>query len=151
MASYPDGNPGAWPIDGTTPVGLFRLNYGDVTAVAYDPVEPGYRNFEELSDAEIEGFLDLADGSVTRATGRYYLSLAGHAAKTAKSVKDQDLAIDTTKRAADLRALADYWFGLADNEDAESGFEIGPTGTRSGEFIPEGTLSQFGRRYTWGW
>ena len=43
------------------------------------------------------------------------------AALEAVSVKDFDLAIDKTKRAAELRETADYWFARADSEDALSG------------------------------
>ena len=146
---FPDGNPGAWPIDPTTAVGRFRLAYGDVYAEPYTPNEPGYRNFDELSDAEIEAFLEAGNGSINRAIGYYYLQLAGTAAKAAKSVKDYDLQVDTTKRGAEFRALAKEWFDLADGEDSADAFEIVPTGTGHGSFIPEGTIPQWGRRYTW--
>lgn len=150
---FPGGNPGAWPLDPDTPVGHFRLVFGDTESTPYDPVEPGYQNYEELSDAEIESFLVQGGDSTNRAIGFYYLSLAGAAAKASRSVADYDLKLDTTKRAADLREVARWWFDLADGDDtatAEEAFEIVPTGTSGGDFIPELAPPIWGRQYTWG-
>jgi hypothetical protein len=153
MALYPEGNPGVFPLDPETPVGQFRVLYGDVYSTPYDPVEPGFQNYEELSDAEISGFLAQGNDSVKRAIGYYYLSLSGTAAKEAKSVKDYDLSVDLTKRAADLRATAQVWFDHANADDdasQEDAFEIVPTGLTTGEWIPEGAIGEWGRRYTLG-
>lgn len=151
MATYPEGNLGVYPLEPETPVGTFRLVYGDTHSTPYDPVEPGFQNYDELSDAEIEAFLSAGGTSINRAIGYYYLSLAGAAAKSAKQIQDYDLKIDTTKRAADLRAIAQWWFDQADNDDeiaAEEGFEIVLTGTDSGDFIPEAAIPVWGRQYT---
>lgn len=152
MATYPEGNPGVYPLEPTTPVGQFRLVYGDTHSTPYDPVEPGLQNYDELSDDEIEAFLVAGGESINRAIGYYYFSLAGAAAKAAKQIKDYDLQVDTTKRSADLRALGQWWFDRADDDDviaAEEGFEIVPTGTTGGPFIPEGTIPIYGRKYVW--
>lgn len=153
MAVFPSGNPGEYPVDLTSNVGRFRALTGDLNSTAYDPVEPGYQNFEKFSDAEIEAYLEQGGDSINRAIGFAYLYLAGQAAMESQSVKDYDLQIDNTKRAADLRAIAQFWFDQADSEDVISGeeaFEIVPTGTRSGPFIPEGAIPIYGRKYTLG-
>lgn len=153
MATFPEGNPGAYPLDPETPVGQFRLVYGDTHSTPYDPVEPGFQNYDELSDSEIEAFLLNGNGSINRGIGYYYLSLAGAAAKRSRQIKDYDLQVDTTKRAADLRGIAQWWFDQADDDDvisAEEGFEIVPTGTDSGDFIPEAAIPVWGRQYTLG-
>lgn len=150
MAEFPEGNPGVWPIDVTSPVGRFRLTYGDTSATSYEPPESGVRNFEELSDAEIEAFLAQGGDSVARGIGYLYLAMAGHAAKEALTVKDYDLTVDQTKRAADLRAMAREWFDIADQEDvssSEEGFVIVPTGRSCGGAIPEGAPPIYGRVY----
>lgn len=121
MAVYPEGNPGVYPLDPLTPVGEFRLLYGDTESVPYDPVEPGYQNYEELSDEEIERFLEQGDGSVPRGIGYLYLAMAGQAAKESRTIKDYDLSVDLTKRAADLRAIAQMWFDRGDDDDNNSG------------------------------
>ena len=151
MTAYPDGNPGEYPLDSSTPVGTFRLVYGDTESEPYDPEEPGFQNYGELSDAEIEAFLSQGGDSINRAIGYLYIALAGRAAKESKVTKDYDLTLDLTKRAADLRAMAQWWFDLADDDDttsAEEAFEIVLIGNRD-EFIPEGTLPIYGRRYSW--
>lgn len=132
MAVYPAGNPGVHPLDPDTKVGQFRLVYGDTQSEPYDPVEAGFQNYSELSDAEIEIFLTRGDDSVNRAIGSYYMRLSGDAAKQSIRAQDYDLVADLTKRAADLRATAAWWFDQADAEDAsgEDAFIIVPTGSR---------------------
>lgn len=152
MAEFPSGNPGEYPVDLSSNVGQFRALSGDLNSTPYDPVEPGFQNFDKFSDAEIEAYLTQGGGSIARAIGYSYLYLAGQAALQSASIKDYDLTIDETKRAADLRAIAQFWFGQADEDDVASGeeaFEIVPTGTSSGGFIPEGTIPIWGRKYTW--
>lgn len=150
MAVYPEGNPGAFPLDPLSEVGAFRLLYGDAVSEPYDPVEPGFQNYDELSDAEIEAFLAQGGGSASRGIGYLYLALSGQAAKQSRSVKDYDLQVDLTKRAADLRGVAQMWFDRADDDDlatAEDAFEIVPTGKRCGDGIPEGAPAMWGRVY----
>lgn len=150
---YPNGNPGAWPVDLASPVGQFRAMAGDLNSEPFDPVEPGFQSFEKFSDAEIEAYLEQGAGSLNRALGLSYLYLAGQAAMESLAIKDYDLQVDSTKRAADLRAIAQMWFGLADSEDvasAEEGFVIVPTGTDAGGFIPELAPPIWGRQYTLG-
>ena len=150
MAVYPAGHPGGWPLDPATPVGKFRILYGDTDSEPYDPVVVGIQNYQELSDAEVEGFISQGGDSVPRGIGYLYIALAGQAAKQSKVVQDQDLRVDLTKRAADLRAIAEVWFGSADNDDlvsAEEAFEIVPTGRHNGGIIPEGSPAIWGRVY----
>lgn len=150
---YPEGNPGAYPVDLASPVGQVRAMTGDLNSEPYDPVEPGFQNFLMFSDAEIEGYLTQGNGSVNRAVGFSYLYLSGQAAMESLSVADYDLKVDSTKRAADLRAIAQMWFDQGDSDDviaAEEGFVIVPTGTGGGEFIPEAANPIWGRQYTLG-
>ena len=132
------------------PLATFRILYGDTDSEPYDPVVVGIQNYGELSDAEVEGFISQGGDSVPRGIGYLYIALAGQAAKQSKTIQDQDLRVDLTKRAADLRAIAEVWFGSADNDDlvnAEEAFEIVPTGQRCGGVIPEGSPAIWGRVY----
>lgn len=142
-------NRGVAPFAPATEVGQFRVLYPDVVYTDLDPVEAGYGDYEYLSDDEITALVTAA-GSVYRALGVYFIQLAGQAAKASQSVKDHDLAIDSTKRAADLRAQAKEWFDLADEQDAgsEDAFDIVEF-DRCGSVIPEATIAQYGRVYTW--
>ena len=150
MAAFPDGNPGVYPLDPGTPVGQFRLLYGDTESTAYVPIEPGFQDYGELSDSEVNAFLAQGAGSIPRAVGYYYLALSGRAAIASRQIQDADLKVDTTKRAADLRAIADVWFGAADNDDlvnAEEAFEIVPTGRHNGGIVPKGSPATWRRVY----
>ena len=153
MAVFPEGNPGAHPVDLASPVGQFRAMAGDLNSEPFAPVKPGFQNFEKFSDAEIAAYLEQGAGSLNRAVGLSYLYLAGQAAMESLAVKDYDLQVDLTKRAADLLSIAQMWFGLADSEDvasAEEGFVIVSTGTDAGGFIPELAPPVWGRQYTLG-
>ena len=153
MATYPEGNPGVYPVEPDSLVGQFRLLYGDMSAEAYDPYVPGVGNFKELSDAEIDGYLRQGRDNVSRAIGFYLLALASRAALLAKSVKDYDLQVDTTKRASELREAADVWFDRADLAEAQAGafdiFEL--YGSEEPKFHPEASPFRVGYLYTKGW
>ena len=144
--TYPGDNDGLVPLDPATPVGQFRIMVGDTTAEAYDPPVAGRGNYTMFSDLEIEGFIAASGDNLYRAVGFSYLTLAGQAAMESKSVKDFDLSIDLTKRATDLRLIADTWFGRADDQDAylEDAFFIAPLGDVC-DPIPEGMMPRWGR------
>ena len=146
MAVYPAGNPGVYPIDPLTTTGQFRMLFGDVTSVAYDPVETGFQNYTNYSDAEIEQFLLQGNDSISRAIGYAYSQAAGAAAMQSKSIADYDLRVDLTKRAEDLRKMAEFWFDKAKDEDALTGadefFEIVELDPEWHEII-EGETSPF--------
>lgn len=122
-------NPGAFPLDPTSPIGQFRLASGDTQSQPYEPVRPGLQNYTYLSDDEVALFLVQGQDATDTALGYWYLSLAGQAAMQSKSVKDYDLQIDLTKRAGDLRAQATFYFDRARQatSDAEF-FDIVDTG-----------------------
>lgn len=114
-------NKGIAPFDPGTPTGQFRVYYGDVTYAPLNPPEDGFGDYAELSDDEIEVFLNSGKGSVYRAIGNYFAILAGNAAKVSASIKDYDLTIDESKRPAALLDAAKLWWSRADDEDTEAG------------------------------
>lgn len=114
-------NRGVAPLDPLTPVGQFRLTYGDTEYVPLDPVEPGFGNYTELSDDEITMFLNQGQNNITRAIGKYYMRLSGEAAKQSKEVEDYDLRVNLMKRSEDLRKTAQLYFDQADQEDYAAG------------------------------
>lgn len=114
-------NKGIAPLDPATPVGQFRLAFGDAESTDLDPVEAGFGDYKFWSDVEIEGFLVQGRDSTNRAIGYAWLKLSGAAALESQSVKDYDLAVDLTKRAGELRATAQYYFGLANDDDVFDG------------------------------
>lgn len=151
MATYPGPNDGLSPLDPATEVGQFRALLGDTQATPYEPPVTGRGNYEMFSDLELEGFLAAA-GSLNRAMGNAYLALAGRAATESRSIKDFDLSIDTTKRAADLRLVALQWLTMADREDAaqQDAFFIADLGASESQ-VPEAMLPQWGRYVVGEW
>lgn len=140
-------NRGIAPFDPASKVGQFRVLYPDTIYTELDPAQPGYGNYAELSDAEIEALLASAGDSVSRGIGNYYAQLAGRAAKESVSIADYDLKIDTTKRSADLMKLAQMWWGLADDEDAQAGnsdvFDVFQVVGQGGCCTPEGATTPY--------
>lgn len=121
-------NSGVYPLDPTTPVGLWRLSYGDTQSVPFDPVTPGFQNYTAYSDAEISQFLSAGSNSIDRAIAYAYLQQSGAAARQSKSVKDYDLAADLTKRAGDLRTTAQFYFSRASQDGQDEYFSVVDTG-----------------------
>lgn len=129
-------NRGVAPPDLETEVGKFRALTGDMEYSELDPPEAGFGSYEKFGDDEIKGFLLVADNSLNGAAYYAFLQLATSAAMTSKSVKDLDLQIDTTKRAGDLRAIAQMWLGRWDEESADI-FEVFDVGGSGCGCIPE--------------
>ena len=135
-------NKGVAPIDPTTPVGQVRINLGDIASVPLDPAEEGYADYANYGDAELEAFLASAADSVPRATGMAYLQLAATYAVAGRSIKTDDLAINTTSRGSDLLAIAQSWLKEAvvqDTAAAASYTDIVSPYASSDYCAPEGT------------
>lgn len=118
---YPAGNPGVYPVDTATSVGMMRYIIGDTESVPYDPVEPGFQNYALFSDAELEALLFLSEDSISRGVGYAYLKIAGMAASEAVDWSTDDLRLSLSKKPAELRAIAQMWFDRAEDEDLISG------------------------------
>lgn len=149
---YLSGNPGKFPVDVSSNIGIFRALVGDMQSTPYDPPVEGLQNFEMFSDADIEGFISAGEGNLSRGVGFAYLALAGKAALVSKSVKDMDLSVDNTKRPTELRLIAQGWFDRAAGEEAAlaDAFEVAPLGD-SCEPVPEGMMPRWGRYAVGGW
>lgn len=112
-------------------------NYETVTAPAGHPEWTA--DYVYFSDLEAEAFIAQGNDSTMRAAGWAYLALAANAATTGASIRDYDLAVDTKNRAAELRAIAQWFFDQADSDDAgsEDAFLIVQTGERCDPWPPE--------------
>lgn len=139
-------NPGAAPIDPTTAVGRVRLNLGDTEYKPLDPPVEGQGDYVYFSDDAIQGFISSANSNEASATGYGYLQLAAIAAVSSSSITTDDLQVDTSKRATELRQIAAAWFAQGKDQDDASGaneyFNIVPYG---GYVHPE--LSSFPTRW----
>lgn len=102
-------NLGIYLPDVNTEVGRFRVLLGDVSADPLNPPDPVYASYKMFSDIELQGFLVSAEMSLDGAMYFAYMQMAGAAARESKNVKDLDLQVDLTKRATDLRLIAQMW------------------------------------------
>jgi hypothetical protein len=114
-------NPGASPVDLTTPVGALRANLGDFTSVPLNPPVEGQVSYANYSDAALEGFLAVASDSVPRATGMALLQLSAVYAATGRSIRTDDLGLDSKGRGQSLLEVAKSWLAEADKADATAG------------------------------
>lgn len=128
-------NRGQTPIDGNSATGNLRLTVGDTSSVPLDPEEPGWADYSAFSDAVLDAALSNSGGNVMRAAGNLYLQLAVEYTITGRSIRTDDLALDTRGRGKDLRDIAQFFFDSATAaEIAESNdfFQIVPFSGRSG-------------------
>lgn len=96
-----------------------------------------------FTDDEIQVYLDVTDANALRAAGTALQNLAVNFALKGRSVKTDDLSIDTRSRGTELAALAKQYFAQADDADkAASGdiFEIVATGTDYDDYQSGATL-----------
>lgn len=114
-------NAGTNPPDFNAPTGQFRLIANDTVATDSTPPVAGQGEYALFSDNEIAGYMALHPDSLLRAVGTAYLALSGRAAMEAKLIKDYDLQVDLSKRAAALAEAASAYFERADAEDLLSG------------------------------
>jgi hypothetical protein len=136
-------NPGVAPLDPNTPVGRLRALVGDTS---YKPLEPpveGQGDYNVYSDADLEAFLTQTDGNELRAAGHAFRTLAAVYAASGRSIRTDDLNIDTTKRGSDFLAIAKSFFDEADAADEKAAMDfvkIVPFGGRTpATYRPEAT------------
>jgi hypothetical protein len=97
--------PGVNPVDRTTLVGQTRDLIGDLNYVS--------ASYQYFSDATIGTFLLMGAQNPLLAAALGLNSLARDAAAASANVSALDLKADLTKRAADLRAVADQLIEIA--------------------------------------
>ena len=92
-----------------------------------------------FTDDEISAYLGIYQGNVLRAAGLALQNLATSFAASGRSIKTDDLAIDTRTRADAFLAMSKQFFTLADTQEAQEAadvFDIGPTGASSKPSMP---------------
>lgn len=139
-------NPGAAPLDPTSPVGQLRALVGDTQFDALDPAVDGQGDYYVWSDASLAAILALHAGNAQRAAGNLYLQLAAEFAQSGRSVKTDDLAINTLGRGDTLLKVAQSFLDEAtatENAASSDTFQIISFGGRRGRgrcsCRPEGT------------
>ena len=128
-------NIGATPIDPDEPVGALRFLVGDTDGTPLDPEVVGSPDYAQWSDSALGVALAAQHGNQLRAAGTLYLQLAAAFSISGRSIKTDDLAIDTKGRGRDLHEVAQSFFDeatAADNSAASDFFQIVPFTRRRG-------------------
>ena len=135
-------NPGAHPIEPDTLVGQLRALVGDTNSTPIDG-STDTANYAVFSDATLMASLLAAKSNLHRAAGDLYRTLAAQYIQSGKSIKTDDLAIDTRTRGTDLLKVAQSFYDEAALADAAAGgdfFQIIPySGRSAGHVRPEAT------------
>src|SRR5699024_12759381 len=95
-------NRGIAPPDPTTDVGRMREILGDTSWVELDPPEPGYGDYENFSDAELQALLDLADGCLFLAVAFALAKLASGSTGESLSLQSDGLKVAWSTRSGGL-------------------------------------------------
>ncbi|WP_217181639.1 hypothetical protein [Streptomyces sp. AC495_CC817] len=138
-------NPGANPIDASTPVGVLRLTVGDTESQPLEPPVSGLADYAVWSDDALSVALMNAAGNNLRAAGNLYRQLAAVYAQTGRSIKTDDLQLNTLSRGDSLLKVAQSFLDEAqanENATANDFFQIVPFAGRAGRqrcVRPEGT------------
>lgn len=128
-------NFGVAPFDPNTAVGQLRALVGDTEFQPLDPPVANRGDYNVWSDTALEAVLILKAGSALRAAGTLYLQLAAEYAQTQRSIKTDDLSINTSGRGDTLLKVAQSFLDEAqagENAAASEYFQIVPFGGRRG-------------------
>lgn len=110
-------NSGIAPADPTTAVGATRYLIGDTVSVPLVPAVTGSEDYAYFSDVTLGTFLQRGYHNPLMAAGFAFLQLAAGAALQSVTVETSGMKADLTKRAADLRAVANSFFERANDEE----------------------------------
>lgn len=133
-----DMNTGAWPIDPTTEVGLFRTELGDVNGTPNSGSTPPTAEFEYISDAAINALILASPTSRDMAMGNAMKSFAMQLILSAQDIQVDDIKIKTIERA---RLMMEFATSLlaASATAAAAGMTIVALSTRNVSRVPQGT------------
>ncbi len=116
-------NEGAWPIDPTTDVGLFRTELGDTAGTPHVPAD-NKADFEYIGDAGIQALLDAYPTSRNMAMSKAMTSMAHQMIIAAQDIQVDDIRIKTIERAKLMLESALALSGGMAATDADSAFSV---------------------------
>lgn len=138
-------NSGAWPIDPSTPEGLFRIQIGDVVGTPHNPAD-NMADFEFMSDDAIDAIIAAYPESINMAKASAIQSIAIQLITSAQDIQVDDIKIKTIERAQYMLQMAGALTANGLLTDASTAFQIVPlTLTPSFEsYPPQGTPLPWG-------
>lgn len=138
-------NLGAWPVDPTTEVGLFRIELGDTVGTPHVP-EDGLAEFQFIGDAGISALLLAYPTMRDTAMSKAMFSMASQMIVSAQDIQVDDIRIKTIERARLMLEAAIALGGVASAADASNAFSVVPLTSVPGyrRHRPQGTPRAFG-------
>lgn len=119
-------NRGVYPLDPDSQTGLFRQQLGDVVATPLDPDEPGFADYEYISDAAIAALLQAFPTMPDMAMSRALSSMAIQMIAAAQDIQVDDIRIKTVERAELMLRAAESLAGSANGQINDTGFTVVP-------------------------
>ena len=129
---------GAWPIDPTTEVGLFRIELGDTVGTPHDPADDK-ADFEFIGDVGISALLLAYPASRALAMSRAMTSMANQMIVAAQDIQVDDIRIKTIERARLMLESAISIAGAGTAADADTAFSVVPLTSHPQTWRPQGT------------
>ena len=134
---------GTWPIDASTPEGLFRFEVGDVVGTPHEPAD-GKAEFEMIGDATITALLAAHPDSRDTAKGLALESMANQLILAAQDIQVDDIRLKTVEKARLMLERA-AGFGVAVGiAGAASAFSVVPLVSERPYPWPQGTPRYIG-------
>lgn len=118
-------NSGAWPIDPSTPEGLFRIQIGDVVGTPHSPAD-NMADFEFMSDDAIDAIIAAYPVSINMAKASAIQSMAIQLIASAQDIQVDDIKIKTIERAQYMLQMASALTANALLMDASIAFQVVP-------------------------
>jgi hypothetical protein len=115
---------GVFPVDPSTPVGLFRVEIGDDAGVPNSPAITA--EYEFFSDAAIEALIAAYSDSRDTAMAKAMTSMATRLITSAQDIQVDDIRIRTVERANLMLQLATDLLSRAESGASSSAFSVVP-------------------------
>jgi hypothetical protein len=143
MTGMATNTAGAWPIEPSTAIGLFRFEVGDVNGTPHDPTD-NLADFEFMSDAVIDALL-AAYPDPDAAKARALNSMATQLINAAADIQVDDIKIKTIERANLMLNLSNSFAARAAGTVGDA-FGVVPlvSATSYSYPVPQGTPAPFG-------
>lgn len=116
---------GAYPIDPTTPTGLFRTELGDTVPTLINDDSTAEYGF--LGDTAIAALITAYPLQPTIAMARATISMANQMIAAAENIAVSDIKINTIQRAQLMLESANSTLAAANIEDVGSVFSVVPS------------------------
>jgi hypothetical protein len=136
---------GAYPIDPSTPTGLFRTELGDINGTPHEP-DDGLADYEYVSDVAIAAWINAYPGQPDMAKSKGMWTMATQMIASAQDIQVDDIKIKTVERANLMLQAAMALGASAGAQNETTGFSVVHLDGTQGSIFwqPQGAPRAFG-------